>query len=82
MEQAQKSFAYVARDATGARQSGVVSGLDVNDATRALRAQGLFPIRLDVDDGSIVVPSGASKKSKKKDNLTQKHIADFLVRLA
>ena len=46
MEQAQKTFSYVARDASGARQSGVVSGLDTNDATRVLRAQGTLALMI------------------------------------
>lgn len=81
MEQAQQSFSYVARDSTGARQSGVVKGLDLTDATRALRAQGLFPISLDADDAV------ASVKTPKKirgaaGQMSPKQTSDFLVRLA
>ncbi|MDX8349122.1 type II secretion system F family protein [Cognatiyoonia sp. IB215446] len=81
MEQAQKSFAYVARDASGARQSGVVSALDTKDATRALRAQGLFPISLDVDDGTAK-PGTAKRRARGKGHLTPRQTGDFLVRLA
>ena len=81
MEQAQKTFSYVARDASGARQSGVVSGLDTNDATRVLRAQGLFPISLDIDDGSSAPRAGA-RKPKDGAHLSPRQTSDFLTRLA
>jgi general secretion pathway protein F len=81
VEQAQKSFSYVARDASGARQSGMISGIDVTDATRALRAKGLFPISLDVEDGSGAIRSSPRKRGS-KNQLTPKQTADFLVRLA
>ena len=81
MEQAQKTFSYVARDASGARQSGVVSGLDTNDATRVLRAQGLFPISLDIDDGASAPRAGA-RKPKDGAHLSPRQTSDFLTRLA
>lgn len=81
MEQAQKSFSYVARDASGTRQSGVISGIDVTDATRALRAKGLFPINLALENGSGAIGPKTRKRGSKS-QLTPKQTADFLVRLA
>lgn len=81
MDQAQKTFAYVARDATGARQAGEVRGSDLTDATRALRAQGLFPISIDIDDGSGPRSATLRKRRNRKD-LTARQTTDFLVRLA
>ncbi|MEL6682950.1 MAG: type II secretion system F family protein [Pseudomonadota bacterium] len=81
MEQAQKTFAYVARDASGARQSGVVSALDTTDATRVLRAQGLFPISLNIDDGSTPT-RGRARKRGGAASLTPRQTGDFLTRLA
>ncbi len=81
MEQAQQTFSYTARDSTGARQSGVVRGLDVTDATRALRAQGLFPITLDPEiAGAVARPS--AKKRRSSQHMSPKQTSDFLVRLA
>lgn len=77
----QKTFVYVARDATGAKQSGEVLGVDQTEATRALRAQGLFPISLDLSDGT----EGASATLRPRRNrnaLTARQTADFLARLA
>ncbi len=82
MEQAHKTFTYVARDASGARQSGVVSGLDETDATRALRAQGLFPISLDLDDGTTMPGVRSRRPRKGNGQLTPRQTGDFLVRLA
>lgn len=81
MEQAQRTFSYVARDSSGARQSGVVSGLDATDATRALRAKGLFPISLDADDGHSASTANIRKRGRKP-HLTPRQVGDFLVRLA
>ena len=81
MEQAQQSFTYVARDSTGARQSGVVRGSDLTDATRALRAKGLFPISLDAQvAGAEATPSARVRGSSK--HMSPKQTSDFLVRLA
>ena len=82
MEQSQRTFSYVARDASGARQSGVVAGLDITDATRELRAQGLFPISLDVNDGAVETLSRQKRSGKGSGSLTPRQTADFLVRLA
>lgn len=81
MEQAQQSFAYVARDSSGARQSGVVKGVDLTDATRALRAQGLFPISLDAA-ASVSGPKTKTRKRGGSKNMSPKQTSDFLVRLA
>ncbi len=81
MDETQKTFVYVARDATGAKQSGEVLGINQTEATRALRAQGLFPISLDVSDGTeVVTPTGRIRRSKTA--LTPRQTTDFLVRLA
>ncbi len=81
MEQAQKTFIYVARDATGTKQSGEIAGLDLKDATRALRAQGLFPISLDLDDGTAPIRVERGIK-RGKSHLNARQTTDFLVRFA
>lgn len=81
MEQAQKTFIYVARDAGGAKQSGQVRGTDQKDATRALREQGLFPIKLTIDDGTTPVPA-ARMARRGVGQLTARQTTDLLVRLA
>ncbi len=81
MEHAQQTFAYVARDATGARQTGEITGSDLTDATRALRAQGLFPISIDTHDGFGSGTRGARNR-RKVSHLTPRQTTDFLVRLA
>jgi len=81
VEQTQKTFYYVARDATGAKQSGEVEGLDVTDATRALRAQGLFPISLDAED-TLDPATTIKRKRRGGRQLSPRQTADFLVRLA
>lgn len=81
MDETQKTFIYVARDATGAKQSGEVLGVDQTAATRALRAQGLFPISLDLSDGTeTITAKGRTRRSK--NTLTARQTTDFLVRLA
>jgi len=42
-----KSFAYTARDASGATKRGEVAAADRADAVRKLRAEGLVPLSLD-----------------------------------
>lgn len=79
MEQAQRTFSYTARDARGARRSGVVTGTDETDATRALRAMGLFPISL--EDGTAGAPAGRPVR-RAVGSLSQRQTTDFLVRLA
>lgn len=81
MEQGQKSFIYVARDATGAKQSGQIFGVDQKDATRALRELGLFPVSLAADDrtGAATAKGFARRRT---DQLTPRQTTDFLVRLA
>ena len=81
MDETQKTFAYVARDATGAKQTGEVLGINQTEATRALRTQGLFPISLDLSDGSELA-SGSGGKRRSKAYLTPRQTTDFLVRLA
>ncbi len=81
MEQASKTFAYVARDANGAKKAGEVSGVDLTDATRVLRARGLFPISLNIDDGTTT-PLTAKRKGRGSKHLTPRQTTDFLVRLA
>ncbi len=81
MEQGQKSFTYVARDATGAKQSGQILGVDQKDATRALRELGLFPVSLTAGGHA----GGATTKGlarRRADQLTPRQTTDFLVRLA
>jgi general secretion pathway protein F len=81
VEQSQQIFAYVARDASGAKQSGEIQGVDLTDATRALRAKGLFPISVNADDG--LSPAKAAKRKKRGgQHLTLRQTTDFLVRLA
>lgn len=81
MDEVQKTFVYVARDATGAKQSGEVLGINQTEATRALRAQGLFPISLNASDGSDgTTPIARTKRVKR--HLTPRQTTDFLVRLA
>ncbi|MCK0097193.1 type II secretion system F family protein [Yoonia sp. F2084L] len=81
MDEAQKTFLYVARDATGAKQSGEVLGINQTEATRVLRAQGLFPISLNLDDGSEgAAPTRHIRRGKNA--LTPRQTTDFLVRLA
>ena len=77
---ADQTFLYVARDANGAKQSGEVVGVDQKEATRALRAQGLFPISLNLDDGNQ--PTRAAKRKRRSGGLSARHEADLLVRLA
>ena len=78
---AEQTFLYVARDATGAKQSGEVVGINQKEATRALRAQGLFPISLDLDDGAQ--PARAAKRKRRSGaQLNPRQTADMLVRLA
>lgn len=81
MDKAQKTFVYVARDATGAKQSGEVLGINQTEATRALRKQGLFPINLDLaDDGDV--SSQPARARRHKNQLSTRQTTDFLVRLA
>ena len=80
MEQVQQSFSYIARDSNGARQSGVVRGLDAKDATRALRAQGLFPISLDADYAAVATRTPKGARAAR--HMSPKQTSDFLVRLA
>ena len=81
MEQAHKTFAYVARDASGAKQSGQVAGADLTDATRTLRAKGLFPISVNASDGANT-ETAAKRKRLGGQLLTPRQTTDFLVRLA
>lgn len=81
MDEVQKTFAYVARDATGAKQTGEVLGINQTEATRALRAQGLFPISLDLSDGTEVATI-TGRKRRGTNYLTPRQTTDFLVRLA
>ncbi|WP_341367777.1 type II secretion system F family protein [Yoonia sp. BS5-3] len=81
MDQAQRTFSYVARDTNGARQSGVVKGVDETDATRNLRAQGLFPISLDAGTGKAATKT-TKKRKRETGQMSAKQISDFLVRLA
>ena len=81
MDETQKTFVYVARDATGAKQSGEVLGVDQTEATRALRGQGLFPISLQLSDGTETV-SLKGRPRRHKNALTTRQISDFLARLA
>lgn len=82
MEQAQSTFAYVARDASGKRRSGQISGLDVTDAKRALRDKGLFPISLEAESGSASGLKPVRRRHRADRDLSQREIADLLVRLA
>ncbi|MEO1641384.1 MAG: type II secretion system F family protein [Pseudomonadota bacterium] len=80
-DQTQKTFFYVARDASGAKQSGAIDGVDEVDATRALRAMGLFPISL--DDEATADPSQTTRHKRRTGReLTARQTTDFLVRLA
>ena len=81
MDETQKTFVYVARDSTGAKQTGEVLGINQTEATRTLRAQGLFPISLDFSDGSGL-GAKAGDKRRRKSYLTPRQTTDFLVRLA
>ncbi len=81
MEQAQKTFSYTARDAAGTRQSGHVRGTDQRDAMRVLREQGLFPIRMDIADGSTQ-PAATSRTRAATGPLNARQTTDMLVRLA
>ncbi|WP_108813290.1 type II secretion system F family protein [Loktanella sp. Alg231-35] len=81
MEQGQKSFIYVARDATGAKQSGQVHGADQKDAMRVLREQGLFPVSLSADEGTGPARTKGFGR-RRADQLTPRQTTDFLVRLA
>ena len=81
MDEIQQTFVYVARDATGAKQTGEVLGVNQTEATRALRAQGLFPVSLNVSDGTDV-GTGRGGKKRGKTLLTPRQTTDFLVRLA
>ena len=81
MDETQKTFVYVAREATGAKQSGEVLGVDQTEATRALRGQGLFPISLQLSDGTETV-SLKGRPRRHKNALTTRQISDFLARLA
>jgi len=80
VEQAQKTFTYVARDTGGAKQSGQVRGIDQKDATRALREMGLFPVKLTANDGST--PQVATRKARISGQLNPRQTTDLLVRLA
>jgi general secretion pathway protein F len=81
VDEIQQTFVYVARDATGAKQTGEVLGVNQTEATRALRAQGLFPVSLNVSDGTDV-GTGRGGKKRGKTLLTPRQTTDFLVRLA
>ena len=81
LDQGPRTYSYIARDASGARQSGTIKGLDETDATRNLRAKGLFPISLDA--GDVAVATKTSKRTRRgSGQMSVKQVSDFLVRLA
>lgn len=81
MAQEQKTFTYVARDAGGAKQTGQVVGFDQKDATRALRNEGLFPIKLTLADGAAPV-TRKRVVGRAGERLSARQTTDLLVRLA
>ncbi|MFQ6546518.1 type II secretion system F family protein [Aestuariibius sp. 2305UL40-4] len=73
------AFDYVARDASGARKSGRISGADKREAALALKAQGLQPVRLSasatapVQDAALTLPK-ATEFAGRLARLTQRRI--------
>jgi general secretion pathway protein F len=81
---AEVQFDYNARDAAGGRKRGRIGARDRTEATRLLRAQGLYPI--DVTPAAPEAPETALaqvlKIRRASARLTQRQRADMIARLA
>ncbi|MCY4336425.1 MAG: type II secretion system F family protein [Litoreibacter sp.] len=85
--EATKSYGFSARDASGRKHSGVLNASTHLEATRQLRAKGLFPIEINAVDATSAKPAPkASKRSlfkiRPNGRMSARHQAEFVARLS
>ena len=76
------TFAYVARDQTGAKRSGRVSAENRQQVVDHLRAKGLYPVQVAVDEGADRKATRKRGRGLKSGRMTARLTADMIGRLA